>query len=187
MTYPRVRIPDELGGGFAYKRAVVDEFNSGVDSKLDTSRLTRIKLCSRQINELELLLQRRLDKQKVVTAADKSSSGGLPQAPQHRHQPLIVAPMVRNMTAATTKRQIFTCLLVQTSHLPWFWTLGKVQFTHVGPVESRSSSKANRVVASGIFCYLGVYQQQTCLLCASGTRQIRERHTGSSTFARILT
>ena len=62
MTNPRVRIPDERGGGFAYERTVVDKFNSGIDSKLDASRLTRIKLSSQQISELELALQRRLDK-----------------------------------------------------------------------------------------------------------------------------
>jgi hypothetical protein len=37
-----------------------------------------MKLSSQQINELELALQRRLDKQKVATAADKSASGSLP-------------------------------------------------------------------------------------------------------------
>jgi hypothetical protein len=55
----------------------VDAFNSGIDPNLGASRLTRIKLSSQQINELELALQRRLDKQKVATAADKSTSGSL--------------------------------------------------------------------------------------------------------------
>ena len=59
LTNPRVRIPDERGGGFAYERTVVDKFNSGIDSKLDASRLTRIKLSSKLRNELKFALRRR--------------------------------------------------------------------------------------------------------------------------------
>jgi hypothetical protein len=62
LTNPRVRIPDERGGGFAYKQTAVDAFNSGIGPKLGAYRLTRIKLSSQQINELELALQRRFDK-----------------------------------------------------------------------------------------------------------------------------
>ena len=76
VTDPRVRIPDERGGGFAYKRTVVEEFNSGIDTRLDASRLTRIKLSSQQINELDVALQNRLEKQKVAMKAGGQVCGG---------------------------------------------------------------------------------------------------------------
>jgi hypothetical protein len=66
------------------------------------------------------------------------------------------------------------------------WALGQGQFINGGSVESRSYSE-EKGCGVGQFRYMGVYQQHTFLLCASGTRQFRVRQTGSSTFAIILT
>jgi hypothetical protein len=129
LTDPRVRIPDKRGGGFTYKRTVVDEFNSGVDSKLDASRLTRIKLSSQQINELELALQRRLDKRNVATAADKSTCGGL-SAGASASTPATYNSTngEENDSSGDEETEDIHVPLVQTSHSPWLWALGQGKF-----------------------------------------------------------
>ena len=72
-TDPLVELPGEPPRSKAYKRTVVNEFNKDVDTKISAERLSRIKLSSRQIADIDAA---QAAKAAAVAAAAAATHGG---------------------------------------------------------------------------------------------------------------
>jgi hypothetical protein len=72
-TDPLVELPGEPPRSKAYKRTVVNEFNKDVDTKISAERLSRIKLSSKQIADIDAA---QAAKAAAVAAAAQGGGGG---------------------------------------------------------------------------------------------------------------
>ena len=96
-TDPLIQLPLDRGGGRAYMRTIVDQFNSGVDTALSASRLGRIRLSSVVIAEIAAVQEARKAKVQAQVdsggeacdagaAREDGTGAGSPPPPDHRHQ-----------------------------------------------------------------------------------------------------
>jgi len=109
---PRVQLP---GGGMGYKRTIVDAYNRDLHTKLDPSRLSRIKISTQQMNDIELVLMKRAQSQKLggvlsettaIPSAEAGSSGGIAAAAGSSSSGGAAAAGVTSSSSASSTEEI---------------------------------------------------------------------------------